>query len=149
MLSRISSDASGPSISDRTITTFSETIHRGRFIVTVDRNDRTVTIKNPLNRLVLRHCKHLSWISIKLSCLDTIPLVSLDSIIFLSHFRIHGGVEIKIWWRIEGEITAWIHRSRSSCSSWLRGLMATIWSQSGISGSGFCFLICHLDLISV
>ena len=77
-----------------------------RFIVTVDRNDRAVTPKFPLNRLILRRCMYLSWISIKLNCLDTIPLVSLDSIIFPSQFRIHGGVEIKIWWRIEGEITA-------------------------------------------
>ena len=77
-----------------------------RFIVTVDQNDRTVTPKCPLNRLVLRRCMYSSWISIKLNCLDTIPLVSLDSILFLFHFRIHGGVEIKIWWRIEGEIAA-------------------------------------------
>ena len=49
---------------------------------------------------------HSSWISIKLTCLDTDPLVSLDSILVLSHFRIHGGVEIKIGWRIEGEIAA-------------------------------------------
>ena len=47
-----------------------------------------------------------SWISIKLNCLDTITLISLDSILFLFHFRVHGGVEIKIWWRIEGEIAA-------------------------------------------
>ena len=77
-----------------------------RFIVTVDRNDRTVTPKFSLNSLVLRRCMHSSWISIKLTCLDTDPLVSLDSILFLFHFRIHGGVEIKIWWRIEGEIAA-------------------------------------------
>ena len=47
-----------------------------------------------------------SWISIKLTCLDTDPLVSLDFFLFRFHFRIHGGVEIKIWWRIEGEIAA-------------------------------------------
>ena len=88
-------------------------------------------------------------ISIKLSCLDTFSLVSLDSILFLSHFRIHRGVEVKIWRRIEGEIAAWIHRSRSSCSSRLSGIIAAIWSQSWISGSGFCFLIFPLSLIFV
>ena len=91
---------------DPTATIFSETVHRGRFIVTVDRNNRTATPKFPLNKLVLCRCMYLSWISIKLNCLDTIPLVSLDSILFLFHFCIHGGVEIKIWWRIEGEIAA-------------------------------------------
>ena len=59
-----------------------------------------------INRCVLRRCMYSSWISIKLTCLNTDPLVSLDSILFLFHFRIHGGVEIKIWWRIEGEIDA-------------------------------------------
>ena len=77
-----------------------------RFIVTVDHFDRTVTPKFPLNRLVLRRYMYSSWISIKLTFLDTDPLVSLDSILFLSQFRIHGGVKIKIWWRIEGEIAA-------------------------------------------
>ena len=77
-----------------------------RFIVTVDRNDRTATPKIVIKRNVLRRCMHSSWISIKLTCLDTDPLVSLDSILFLFHVRIHGGVEIKIWWRIEGEIAA-------------------------------------------
>ena len=64
-----------------------------RFIVTVDRNDRTVTPKFPLNRLVLRRCMYSSWISIKLTCLDIDPLVSLDSILFLFQFRIHGGLK--------------------------------------------------------
>ena len=45
-------------------------------------------------------------ILIQLSCLDSLSLVSLDSILFLSHFRISRGVEVKIWWRIEGEIAA-------------------------------------------
>ena len=30
----------------------------------------------------------------------------LDSFLFLFHFRVHGGVEVKIWWRIKGEIAA-------------------------------------------
>ena len=77
-----------------------------RFIVIVDQNDRTVTPKFCLNRDALHDCMHSSWISIKLTCIDTDPLVSLDSFLFLFHFRIHGGVEIKIWWRIEGEIAA-------------------------------------------
>ena len=60
----------------------------------------------PINRRVLHRCMYSSWISIKLTCLDTNPLISLDSILFLFHFRIHGGFEIKIWWRIEGEVAA-------------------------------------------
>ena len=46
-----------------------------------------------INRRVLRRCMHSSWISIKLTCLDTDPLVSLDSFLFLFHFRIHGGLK--------------------------------------------------------
>ena len=75
-----------------------------RFIVTVDRNDRTVTPKFRLNRLVLRRCMYSSWISIKLTCIDTDPLVYLEFFLFLFQFHIHGGVEVEIWWKIEGEI---------------------------------------------
>ena len=57
---RISSDESGPSISDPTDATFPKTVHRGPFIITVDRFDRTVTIQSPLNSLVLHECKHPS-----------------------------------------------------------------------------------------
>ena len=90
-----------------------------KLIVTVRRYERIATVDEAsntpirqlhffalINRRVLRQCMHSSWISIKLTCLDTDLLVSLDSILSLSHFRIHGGVEIKIWWRIEGEIAA-------------------------------------------
>ena len=87
--------------------------------------------------------------SIELSCLDTFPLVSLDSIVFLFHFRTSGAFEVKIWWRIEGEIATWTSRSRSSFFRWLRGLITIIWSQSWVSGSGFCFLIFQLGLIFV
>ena len=92
---------------DPTATIIFETVHCGCFIVTVDRNDQTDTPKFPLNRLVLRRCMHPSWISIQLSCLDTILLASLDLNVFLTQFRMHGALEIEIWWRIEGEIAAW------------------------------------------
>ena len=74
--------------------------------VTVDRNDRTVTKIRPIKRHVLHDCMHSSWISIKLTCIDTDPLVSLEFFLFLFQFRIHGGVEVEIWWKIEGEIDA-------------------------------------------
>ena len=77
-----------------------------RFIVTVDRNDRTVTPKFSLNRLVLCRCMHSSWISIKFTSIDTDPLISLEFFLLLFQFRIHGGVEVEIWWKIEGEINA-------------------------------------------
>ena len=57
---------------DPTATTYLKRSTMDRFIVTVDRNDRTVTPKFRLNRRVLRRCMHSSWISIKLTCLDTI-----------------------------------------------------------------------------
>ena len=90
-----------------------------RLIVTVRHYERIATVDEAsntpigrlrffalINRRVLRRCMHSSWISIKLTCIDTNPLVSLDSILFLFQFRIHGGVEIKIWWKIEREIAA-------------------------------------------
>ena len=49
-------------------------------------------------------CKHSSWKSSNLMCLDTSPLESLDSILFLSHLRIYRRVEVKNRWRNEGEI---------------------------------------------
>ena len=91
----------------------------------------------PINRPFLRRSMYSSWISIKLTCLDTDPLVSLDSILFLFHFRIHGGVEIKIWWRIEGEIAAWSRSWRSWRFRWLIGLITSFWSLNRFSGSGF------------
>ena len=91
---------------DPTATTYLKRSTMDRFIVTVDRNDRMVTPKFSINRVVLHRCMHSSWISIKLTCLDTDPLVSLDSFLFLFHFRINRGVEIKIWLKIEGEIDA-------------------------------------------
>ena len=42
----------------------------------------------------------------KLIYLDTSPLVSLDLIVFYSHFRSSGAFEIKIWWNRLGEIGA-------------------------------------------
>ena len=98
--------ASRRSILDPTATTFFETVHRGRFIVTVDRFDRTVTPKKPINYVFFTIISIRVEISIQLNCIDTLSLVSLDSFLFLSHFRIHGGVEVKIWWRTEGEIAA-------------------------------------------
>ena len=77
-----------------------------RFIITVDQNDQTVTPKFSINRSVLRRRMHSSWISIKLTCIDTAPLVSLEFFLLLFQFRIHGGVEVEIWWKIEGEIDA-------------------------------------------
>ena len=91
---------------DPTATTYLKRSTMDRFIVTVDRNDRTVTPKFSINRRVLRRCMHSSWISIKLTCIDTDPLVSLEFFLLLSQFRIHGGVEVEIWWKIEGEIDA-------------------------------------------
>ena len=52
--------ASRRSILDLTGTIFSETVHRGRFIVTVDRFDRTITPKKPIKRCVLHDSKHPS-----------------------------------------------------------------------------------------
>ena len=45
-----------------------------------------------INRRVLRRYMHSSWISIKLTCIETDPLVSLEFFLFLFQFRIHGGV---------------------------------------------------------
>ena len=80
-------------------------------------------------------------ISIQLNCLDTLSLVSLDSIVFLFHFCTHGAFVVEIWWIIEWEIAAWSSSRRSWCSSWLIGLIAVIWSQNGISGSGFSWFL--------
>ena len=77
-----------------------------RFIVTVDRFDRTVTIKSPIYRCVLHVLKHSSENSIKLTVQTPLSLVSLEFFFLLSQFRIHGGVEVEIWWKIEGEIDA-------------------------------------------
>ena len=91
----------------------------------------------PINRRVLRRCMYLSWISIKLTCLDTNPLVFLDSILSLSQFRIHRGVEIKIWWKIEREIAAWSSPWRSWCFRWLIVLITSFRSLNRFSGSSF------------
>ena len=100
-------------------------------------HDRTVTKIRPIKRPVLHDCKQSSWISIKLACLDTDQLVSLDSVLFLFQFLIHGVVEIKIWWRIEGEIAAWSPSWRSWRFRWLIGLITSFWSLNRFSGSGF------------
>ena len=91
---------------DPTAMTYLKRSTMDRFIVTVDQNDQTVTPKFHLNRRVLRRSMYSSWISIKLTCIDTDPLVSLEFFLFLFQFRIHGGVEVEIWWKIEGEIDA-------------------------------------------
>ena len=142
-------NASGPSIHDPTIAIFLKTVYHGSFIVTVDRSDQTVTKLRPIKRLVLHDCMHSSWISIKLTCIDTNPLISLDSILFLFHFRIHGGVEIKIWWRIEGEIASWSSAWRSWRFRWLISLITSFQSLNGFSGSGFSKIIVLLSLIFI
>ena len=48
------------SILNLTATIFSQTVHRGRFIVIVDRFDRTVTTKKPIKRCALHDSKHPS-----------------------------------------------------------------------------------------
>ena len=52
--------ASRRSILDPTATIFSKTVHRGCFIVTVDRFDQTVTPKKPIKLCVLHDSKHPS-----------------------------------------------------------------------------------------
>ena len=74
-----------------------------RFIVTVDHFNRTVTPKCTIKQDVLRCSKAFELEIKKLICLDTSPRVSLDLIVFYSHFCTSGAFEIKIWWNILGE----------------------------------------------
>ena len=126
VLKCISNGSSGPSISDLTDLKYSKRSTMDRSIVIVDRFDLTVTPKCTIKRHVLRCSKHSSWKSKQLIYLDTSPLVSLDLIVFYSHFRTYGALEIEIWLSRLGEIDAWISSSRSSCSSRLSGLIRTI-----------------------
>ena len=91
---------------DPTATIFLKRFTVDRFIVTVDRFDRTITPKMYINRGVLRYSKHSSWKSKQLICLDTSPLDSLDPIVFYTHFRTSVAFEIEILLSRLGEIDA-------------------------------------------
>ena len=62
--------------------------------------------KNSINRDVLPICKPFESKSIQLICLGTNSLVSLDPILFLTQFRVHGGLKIEIWPKDKREIEA-------------------------------------------
>ena len=91
---------------DPTAMTYLKRSTMDRFIVTVDRNDRTVTPKFSINRHVLHDSKHPSLRFKQLTVQTPLSLVSLEFFLFLFQFRTHGGVEVEIWLKIEGEIDA-------------------------------------------
>ena len=66
------------------------------FVRAVDAFHQTVMPKSSINCDVLRICKVFERNSIKLNCLDTKSLESLDLNLFLIHFRVHGVLKIKI-----------------------------------------------------
>ena len=89
------------SIYDLTVTIFSKRSIVDRFIVTVDRNDRMVTIFRPIYTHVLRRSKTSKQESIKLTVQTPSLPVSLEFFLFLFNFRVRGVVEIEIWLSIE------------------------------------------------
>ena len=97
VLKRISSGSSGPSINDPTDAIYSKRSTMDRSNLTVDRFDRTVLPKCTIKGHVLQCSKHSSWKSKQLICLDTSPLVSLNPIVFYTHFCTSEAFEIKIW----------------------------------------------------
>ena len=129
---------SGPSIDDPTVAIFLKRSTMDRSIITVDHFDQTVTPKSCINRGVLQCFKHSSWKSKKLIYLDTSPLESLDPIVFYTHYRTFGALEIEIWPCSLVEIDVWTH-DRVLRHIWqLIGLVVLIWSLIVVSGSGFC-----------